>query len=530
LGSIQVAGLSWRRPGGEWLFDDVSFRVGAGERVALVGPNGAGKTTLLRLITGAMAPDQGTISVDGSMAVMTQLVGSIRDETTLRDLYTSLAPERFRRAATVLTDVERQMAAEPTDHDLAMAYAEALAAWGELGGYELEVRWDAAAQRVLGAGMDDVGARPLATFSGGEQKRLALELLLRGEDELLVLDEPDNFLDIPSKRWLEEQLVASRKTILLVSHDRTLLAAVATKVVTIEAGDCWTHGGGFATYHDARAAHLEQREQDHALHAAERQRLVELVVEMRQRAKISETFAPRLKAAESRLRQFDEREAPPPPIRDQQISVRLGGQRTGRKALTLNRLEIHGLTDPFDLEVWYGDPVAVLGPNGAGKSHFLRLLAGDPEVGHDGEVALGARVVPGHFNQTHDHPELIGLTLLDILLRHDVVRGPAMGKLRRYELDGCAEQPFETLSGGQQARLQILLLELEGATMLLLDEPTDNLDLMSAEALEAGLASFDGTVLAVTHDRWFLRGFDRFVVFGDDGSVRDLLEPPPDHR
>ena len=146
---------------------------------------------------------------------------------------------------------------------------------------------------------------------------------------------------------------------------------------------------------------------------------------------------------------------------------------------------------------------------------------------HDGEVRLGAGVVAGHFNQTHEHPD-VGRP--DACSRsstgHDVVRGPAMAMLRRYELQGCADQPFETLSGGQQARFQILLLELTGATMLLLDEPTDNLDLVSAEALEAGLAEFRGTVVAVTHDRWFLRGFDRFLVFEPDCSVTDHLDRP----
>jgi ATPase subunit of ABC transporter with duplicated ATPase domains len=130
------------------------------------------------------------------------------------------------------------------------------------------------------------------------------------------------------------------------------------------------------------------------------------------------------------------------------------------------------------------------------------------------------------FHQTHEHPEWYGRTLVEVLYGHDVVLGPAMSMLRRYELHGCAEQPFETLSGGQQARFQILLLELSGATLLLLDEPTDNLDLMSAEALEHGLAQFAGTVVAVTHDRWFLRGFDRFVVFGDDCAVTDHTTLP----
>jgi ATPase subunit of ABC transporter with duplicated ATPase domains len=135
-------------------------------------------------------------------------------------------------------------------------------------------------------------------------------------------------------------------------------------------------------------------------------------------------------------------------------------------------------------------------------------------------------VVAGHFAQTHEQPGLANRTLADILWREGLGdRGRAMSALRRYELDGAAEQEFRTLSGGQQARLQVLLLELAGANLLLLDEPTDNLDLASAEALEAGLAAFDGTVVAVTHDRWFARSFDRFVVFGADGAVRESPEP-----
>jgi ATPase subunit of ABC transporter with duplicated ATPase domains len=185
---------------------------------------------------------------------------------------------------------------------------------------------------------------------------------------------------------------------------------------------------------------------------------------------------------------------------------------------------------PFDLEVFYGERVAVLGSNGSGKSHFLRLLAGE-DVAHTGEWKLGARVVPGHFAQTHAHPELTGRTLLDILWReHAQDRGAATSRLRRYELTAQAEQTFDRLSGGQQARFQILLLELEGATALLLDEPTDNLDLDSAEALQEGLEAFDGTVLAVTHDRWFARSFDRYLVFGSDGRVRETPEPVWDER
>ncbi|MGE3590241.1 MAG: ABC-F family ATP-binding cassette domain-containing protein [Ilumatobacteraceae bacterium] len=518
MGSIQVSHVGWSRPGGAVLLRDVSFSVGPGERVALVGANGVGKSTLLRLISGELAPSSGTISIDGHLGVMRQLVA--HGDATVRDLFVSLAPDRLQRAAARLDAAELTVADDP------MRYATALTEWGDAGGYDAEVFWDACCTRAVDLPYGELATRPLRTFSGGEQKRLALESILRGEFDVLLLDEPDNFLDVPGKRWLESELSATKKTVLFVSHDRELLAATATKIVTVEASGAWTHGGSFATYHDARQAHLERREHHQSLYDEERKKLEDLVAEMRRRAKISDTFAPRLKAAESRLRQFHERNDRPETVREQKIDVRLRGARTGKRALAVHQLEMHGLTDPFDAEIWYGERCAVLGGNGAGKSHFLRVLAGDSSVEHSGEVRLGAGVVPGHFNQTHEHPDWVGSSLLDILHRHDVVRGPAMGMLRRYELQGAAEQRFETLSGGQQARFQILLLELTGATLLLLDEPTDNLDLVSAEALEAGLAEYRGTVIAVTHDRWFLRGFDRFLVFEPDCSVSDHLDRP----
>ena len=209
--------------------------------------------------------------------------------------------------------------------------------------------------------------------------------------------------------------------------------------------------------------------------------------------------------------------------------MRLTGARTGKRAVMLEQLELTDLTFPFDDEIWFGDRVGVVGPNGSGKSHFLRLLAGGP-VGHDGSWRLGAGVVPGLFSQTHRHPELEGRTLLEILTDDHIAsqinaRGTALSLLKRYELQPVSDQRWESLSGGQQARFQILLLEMGGATLLLLDEPTDNLDVASAEALEAGLASFEGTVLAVSHDRWFLRSFERFLIFDSDGEVHHADTP-----
>jgi ATPase subunit of ABC transporter with duplicated ATPase domains len=313
---------------------------------------------------------------------------------------------------------------------------------------------------------------------------------------------------------------------LYVSHDRELLANTAHQIVTVEGGPegntAWAHGGGFATYHQARLdrheryAELGRRwEEQHA-------KLEELVRTLR----IAKS--PKTQAAVSRLRRHESIRPPDPP-RQQVVRMRLHGGRTGVRALTCAGLALTGLTEPFDLEVFYGERLAVLGANGTGKSHFMRLLAGWPEidsVAHAGSWKLGARVVPGHFSQTHERPDLTGRTLLEILWRDRSLQSEEAARvLNRYELTAAREQHFDTLSGGQQARFQILLLELSGATMLLLDEPTDNLDVASADALEAALAEFDGTVLSVTHDRWFTRSFDRFVSFGADGRVVEVPEP-----
>ncbi|UCN15662.1 ATP-binding cassette domain-containing protein [Cellulomonas iranensis] len=547
MGHVDVGGVGYTLPDGRPLLSDVTFRVGDGARVALVGPNGVGKSTLLRVVTGDLVPHEGSVQRSGGLGVMRQDVGRIDDDRSVRDLLADLAAPAVRAAAAELTAAELAMM-EVDDEPTQLRYAQALADWADVGGYEAEAGWDRVTDAVLSVPFERAQHRYVRTLSGGEQKRLVLEALLRGPDEVLLLDEPDNALDVPTKRWLEERLVGCGKTVLFVSHDRELLARVATHVATLEptavGARVWVHGGGFASYAQARAdrqARLEELlrrwEEEHA-------KLKELVLTLKTKAAFNDGLASRYQAAQTRLRKFEEAGPPEVVAREQHVRVRLTGGRTAKRAVVATGLELTGLMRPFDLEIWYGERVAVLGSNGSGKSHFLRLLAAggsDPEhapagdvpvapVAHTGSVVLGARVRPGWFAQNHAHPELVGRTLLEILHRGDghragLGREAASRALDRYELVEAAEQPYETLSGGQQARLQILLLELGGATLLLLDEPTDNLDLHSAEALEAGLAAFDGTVLAVTHDRWFTRTFDRFLVFSADGTVVETPEP-----
>jgi len=527
-GFLEANGLAHKLDDGRQLFTDVSFRVSTGQITALVGANGAGKTTLLRMLSGELSPVAGGVTVQGGLGVMPQFIGSVRDDRTIRDLLLAVAPAALQRAAKELDEAELAMM-DTDDEPTQLRYATALAGWGEAGGYDAEVLWDTVTVAALGVPYDRAQFRSVNTLSGGEQKRLVLEALLQGREQVLLLDEPDNYLDVPGKRWLEGRLASSRKAVLLVSHDRELLASAATHVVTLEGGTTWVHGGSFGTWHAAREARWERMAEVRRRWDEEHARLKELVRTLQQQAMISEAIAPKYRAMQTRLRKFEEAGAPPLPPREENVKPRLRGGRTGLRAIQCASLELTGLMKPFDVEVFFGDRVAVLGSNGSGKSHFLRLLAGDT-VTHSGSWKLGARVVPGLFAQTHQHPEWVGRTLLDVLWhgedgRDGLDEGAASARLSRYGLAGARSQRFETLSGGQQARFQILLLELSGATLLLLDEPTDNLDLTSAEALQDALEAFEGTVMAVTHDRWFARSFDRFLVFRSDGQVSEVDEP-----
>ena len=551
MGYIDVNTVSYSLADGRPLLDEVSFRVGEGTTSALIGANGAGKSTLLRIIRGELKADSGAITIDGGLGVMDQFIGHIRDTTTIRDLLIDVAPAAVKMAALNL-DASELAIIEDDSTENQLAYATALADYADAGGYDQETVWDKCTMAALGIPFERAKYRELTTLSGGEQKRLALEALLRGPEQVLLLDEPDNYLDVPGKRWLEDSLRATQKTVLLVSHDRELLATVADRIITLEVGavgnSTWTHGGSFANYHQAREDRMDRLDELLRRWDEEHAKIKLLVYNMKVKATANDTFAPKYQAALSKLKRFEEAGPPEARPRDQDLKMRLRGARTGNRAIVCEGLELTGLMKPFDLEVWFGERVAVLGSNGSGKSHFLRLLAvggSDPDqraghltsvgatldpVAHTGRAKLGARVVPGWFAQAHQHPELLGRTLLDILHRGDdnrdgLAREAASRALDRYGLVDAAEQTFESLSGGQQARLQILLLELSGATLLLLDEPTDNLDLVSAEALEDALGRFEGTVLAVTHDRWFARSFDRYLVFGADGVVYESDEP-----
>ena len=521
MAHVTCNSLAYAHPGGDLLFDGVSFHVSPGNHVALVGANGVGKSTLFRVIAGDLPADEGDANVGGRLAYMPQDVGVGDDQRSVRELLTALAPRALRSAGERMLAAERALAAG--DDEAGMHLGAAIGEWSGLGGYELEGQWDAACRRIVRSSFAEIADRAAVTLSGGERKRLVLDVLFASDAEVLLLDEPDNFLDVPAKRELEAQIRSSRKTILLISHDRDLLAAATRSILTLEGNGAWMHDGSYATYPEAREE--RQRKLGDAVRRwkDEERRLYNLMKTFKQRAKYADGWAKKADAMETRWRRFADAGPPPAPVGDQVVKMRIRGGDSARLALVVKKLGIDGLVRPFSDEFHYGERVAIVGPNGGGKTHLMRAFAGENGVPMEGEVRIGSRVSVGHFTQLNVRGDFSGRKVLDVVV--DRVPGieRAMGALARYGLAETAQRPYETLSGGQKARLEILCLELDGNNLLLLDEPTDNLDIDSSEALESALEGFEGTVVAVSHDRAFLRRMDRFLMVLHDGSVVPYL-------
>jgi ATPase subunit of ABC transporter with duplicated ATPase domains len=341
MGHIDVQHVSYSLPDGRPLLSDVSFRVPDGATAALVGANGAGKTTLLRMIAGDLDPHEGSIVRSGTTAVMRQFIGQM-SEGTVRDLLLDVSPESLTRAAGELDAAELAMM-EADDEATQMRYAHAIADYAEAGGYEAEVLFDVVTTAAMGETFDAIKWRPVSTLSGGEQKRLVLELLLRGPADILLLDEPDNYLDVPGKAWLEQRLRETPKTILLISHDRELLNQSASHIVSVELGAAgntvWVHGGGFASFHEARADRFSRLEELRRRWDEEHVKLKELVQSLKVKAAYNDGMASRYQAAQTRLRKFEEVGPPIAVPREQKVRMRLTGGRTAKRAIVCEGLD-----------------------------------------------------------------------------------------------------------------------------------------------------------------------------------------------
>jgi ATPase subunit of ABC transporter with duplicated ATPase domains len=513
--AIDIQSVSFTYPDGTAPIEDVTFKAPTGSVTALVGPNGVGKTTLLEIIAGSLRADEGVIRSDTEISYMRQNPGfdDPSESTVLEALSLSLPQS--------LQDVHSKLQGLYTDagEGNGMDLAHQLDLWQSLGGYDAEAQWDQVTRAVLGQGLSTASPRKLSALSGGERKAIILRSYLTSSVPTLILDEPDNFLDLYSKAWLVSELNSTSKTVLLVSHDRALLTDAVDRIVSLEHNGVWTHGAGYATFPAARDDRTARLAKDLDAWKAEERRLFRYYKLLKQRASVSEAMAARADAAQSRWERFKDLGPPPLPPPQREITTRFEGSRTGKESVRLTGFEVAGLVGEFSVTIYNEDRVALLGENGVGKSTFLKALIGDRPI-DDQTLRFGPTTRIGYFSQDNTITS-DAEALLDVVLPSFRNENEARSALGRYRLGEHVRHSLDELSGGQKARVQLLLLERKRPNLLLLDEPTDNLDLESILVMEEALVDLDATLLAITHDATFTRVFNRFLLFDGDGVVAE---------
>ena len=505
---------------------DVCFTVEAGSRVGLVGVNGCGKSTLFKLISGEMEADGGVIALprDIRTGVLSQDADIKSDGTIQQELERVFEPVRQMEAR--LRSLEAEMAEKHADAAvfarLSNAYTRLLARFEDAGGYE----WPSRIQGVLaGLGFARGRETELASrLSGGEKTRLCLACLLLLQPDLLMLDEPTNHLDLKSVEWLEDTLRKYRGTVLVISHDRYFLNAVCDHMAEISMRRLTQYEGNYDRFAVQRQASIERQIKEYRLQQAEIARQEAIIARYRMYNREKS-----IKAAESREKRLEKLERIEKPVSDQKVRFSFETRRrSGEDVLQLRGIaksfEGRELFSHFDLHLRSGDRVAIIGANGVGKTTLLNIIARRIQP-DSGTIINGANVDLGYYDQHQAdlHPEKSVLDeIWDDFPRMEIDR--VRGVLALFLLTGDdVFRPVGTLSGGERGRVALAKLMLRRDNLLLLDEPTNHLDMDSREVLEAALQDFDGTLVTVSHDRYFInRVANRILEMRPDG-VREYL-------
>ena len=505
---------------------DINLTLQAGSRMGLVGVNGCGKSTLFKLISGAMEPDKGTISLSkgARVGVLTQDADIQSDLTIQQELERVFEP--VREMERKLRQMEAEMAEKHDDpaafDQLSHAYSRLMDRFEDAGGYE----WPSRIQGVL-AGLGFARGReqqPANLLSGGEKTRLCLARLLLTQPELLMLDEPTNHLDLQSVEWLEDTLKKYRGTVLVISHDRYFLNAVCDCMAEISMRRLTQYEGNYDRFAVQRQVNLERQLKEYKMQQAEIARQEAIIARYRMYNREKS-----IRAAESREKRLERMEKLEKPVSEQKVRFSFEARRrSGDDVLTAKELskgfDGRTLFEHFNLHLRAGDRVAVIGANGVGKTTLLKLITGQlpPD---SGTVVYGSNVDVGYYDQQQSglHPEKDVLNeLWDDFPRLEIDR--VRGVLALFLLTGDdVFQPISTLSGGEKGRVALAKLMLRKDNLLLLDEPTNHLDMDSREVLEDALDDFDGTLLTVSHDRYFInRVANRVVEMRPDGVTEYL--------
>ena len=506
---------------GENLLEGLSFEIQEGECVAILGRNGCGKTTLLKILTGEMDYDDGEVFVNpnkrlGLISQIPRFPEGYTVEDVLRSAYRDLLAAKKK-----MESLEQQMAVSTSD-DLLREYDSLVNRFQAGGGYDMDVEVDKVCN---GLGITpEQRVQEFDSLSGGEKTRVNLARLLLEKTDILLLDEPTNHLDLRSVEWLETYINAFKGTVLAISHDRYFLDRIVQRIVELRDGKAEFYSGNYSFYVEEKQARFELQLKQYEQEQAKIKQLSYTVERMKGWGINNRTLYRRAMSIQHRIDRIEKTDRP---TQEKQLRMRFEEKNFyGDEVFTIKNLSKsfgdRVLFSDVELEVTGGERIALLGDNGTGKSTFLKILLGE-ENGSSGRIRFGPTVKSAYLPQIihFEHPER---TLYDTMLYEKYCTPQtARDRLGAFMFQG--EDVFKTvrsLSGGEQSRLRLCMLMDEKINLLILDEPTNHLDISSREWIEAAVDEYEGTLLFVSHDRYFVDRFATRVWELEDGGIRDF--------
>ncbi len=520
---ISVSGIVKEFEVGKKILDGLTFQVDSGERVGLLGPNGCGKTTLLRILTGAVRPDEGEIVIapNRRLGLISQIPVYPAGYTVENVLDTAFAP--LRAMEEEMAALSQRMGAGESDSALLSRYDKLSAAFQSGGGYETDT-----GKNKVCSGLSIPPAmreRLFDKLSGGEKTRVNLARLILEDTDILLLDEPTNHLDLRATQWLEEYLEKFKGTVLAVSHDRYFLDKVVKRVVEIQEGKAEFYSGNYSFYAVEKERRYEEKLRQYEKEQAKIQQLEKAAEQLRIWAYSgNDKIFKRAQSMEKRIERIRRTDKPK---KDRKMEVRFGEREfRGDEVLSIKNLEKsfgeRKLFSGVSLEVEGGERIALLGDNGAGKSTLIKIIMGEEEP-DGGKLRKGPTVKVGYLPQIihFDHPErsLVDTMLYDL----DCTAQTARNRLASFKFRGeDVFKPVSALSGGEQSRLRLCMLMDSKINLLILDEPTNHLDIQSREWIEEAVEEYEGNLLFVSHDRYFIDRFATRIWMLEDGQITDF--------
>lgn len=510
------------------IFKNLSWEIQLDQKIGLIGPNGAGKSSLFKLILEEYHPEPGGKIVRARGTTVGYLAQEPDNFPQLTAFEAALAGStRMSEINLEFTRIEQNLA-DPTVYENEKTLTRVLnhqqvllEEYQSLGGDQFPAR---VRELLSGLGLKEVDQdKPVSVLSGGQKKLIGLARLMLASPDVLLLDEPDNHLDLSAKGYLERLILGYRGAVIIISHDRYLLDAVVSQIVELEDGRLTIFNGDYSSFIINKQERLAR--QDELFHVQQRQvaRIETAIKRYAIWAKTydSEKFAKRARAIQNRLDKMERIERPV--IERRRMDLRLSGWRGSTKVLEFRGVrksfEKREVLKTIDLILHHGERVGIIGENGAGKSVLMRLALGTLES-DQGDILRGPSTRIGYYAQSHETLNLDQTVLNTVCLAGEMSESNAVSFLNRFLFTyRQAAQKIGELSGGERSRLQLALVVLSGANFLLLDEPTNNLDISSAEVLENALADFEGTALIISHDRYFLdQVVDRIYAL-EDGMI-----------